>query len=143
MTKPTTTTFGNFVVQLGDGASPEVFSAPCGFTSKAFNQTANVQETAVPDCNNPDLPAYIERAVDTQSAEISGNGVMAQEAFDTWETWRASGSSKNARVYPMGTGNGYYQGAFVLTQFNNAVQKGQRVNVDVTMQSDGEYTWNP
>lgn len=143
MTKPTTTTFGGFVVQLGDGGSPETFAAPCGFTSKAFNQTSNTQETSVPDCDDPDAPAYIERGVDTQSAEITGTGVMAQGAFDTWENWRASGLSKNCRIYPMGLSNGYYQGAFVLTQFNNAVQRGQKVNIDVQMQSDGQYTWNP
>lgn len=143
MAKPTTTTFGNFVVQLGDGGSPETFSAPCGFTNKAFNQTANVQETSVPDCDLPDAPAYVERGVDTQSAEISGTGVMAQEAYATWEAYRSGGVSKNARVYPMGLANGYYQGAFVLTQFNNAVQRGQKVNIDIAMQSDGEYIWNP
>ena len=71
MTKATTTTFGSFLIKLGDGASPEVFAAPCGLTTKGFNQTANVQETSVPDCADPDAPAYIERAVDTISSEIT------------------------------------------------------------------------
>ena len=142
MTKATTTTFGSFLVKLGDGASPEVFSAPCGLTTKGFNQTANVQETAVPDCTDPDAPAYIERAVDTISSEISGSGVMATEAFTTWQAWFDSAVSKNCRVYPKGTAGGWYDGAFILTAFNMTVQRGQKVNVDVTMQCDGQYTWN-
>lgn len=141
MTKPTTHTFGDFLVKLGDGASPEVFSAPCGLTSKGFNQSANAQETTVPDCTDPDAPAYIERAIDTLSSEISGSGVMAEEAFDTWQDWFSSGASKNCRVYPAGAGGGYYSGRFILTSFNQQVQRGQKVNVDVTMASDGEYTW--
>lgn len=143
MTRPTTHTFGEFLVKLGNGADPEVFSAPCGLTSKGFNQSASAQETNVPDCDDPDAPSYVERAIDTLSSEITGSGVMADEAFDTWQDWFTSGVSKNVRVYPMGATGGYHSGAFVLTGFNRTVQKGQKVNVDVTMASDGEYTWTP
>ena len=140
--KPTTSAFKDFLVKIGDGASPEVFGAPCGLTSKGFNQTANTQETSVPDCDDPDAPAYVERAVDTISAEISGSGVLAKEAHDdVWQPMFQGAASKNVRVYPFGDSGGYYAGKFVLTAYNNAVQRGQKVNVDITLSSDGEYTW--
>jgi hypothetical protein len=142
MTKATTTPFGGFLVKLGDGASPEVFTAPCGLTSKGFNQTANTQETSVPDCTDPDAPAYVERAVDTISAEISGSGVLATEAFTVWQAWFDNSATKNFRIYPKGASGGYYEGRGILSAFNMTVQRGQKVNVDVTIQSDGEYTWN-
>jgi predicted secreted protein len=142
MAKPTTGTFGQFLVKIGDGADPEVFGAPCGLTTKNFNQTANTQETTVPDCDDPDAPAYIERAVDTLSAEISGSGVLAKEAHeDVWQPTFQAAASVNCRVYPFGAAGGFYAGKFVLTQYNNAVQRGQKVNVDITLASDGEYTW--
>lgn len=140
--KPTTHTYGEFLIMIESQDSPGIFAAPCGLTTKAFNQTANTQETSVPDCDNPDAPAYVERAVDTISGEISGSGVLAEEAFDTWQGWFDSAASRTARVYPMGQSGGFYEGSFVLTQFNTPVQRGQKVNVDVTMQSDGQYIWN-
>lgn len=142
MTKPTTSKFSEFLVQIESADSPGVFAAPCGLTTKGFNQTANTQETTVPDCDDPDAPAFTERAVDTISAEISGSGVLAKEAHeDVWQPFFVGAISKTCRVYPFGLTGGYYEGAFVLTNYNNAVQRGQKVNVDITLQSDGEYTW--
>lgn len=141
MTAPTTVTFGKFIIQLGNGAEPEVFAAPCGLTTKGFNQTANTQETSVPDCDDPDAPAYVERAVDTLSSEISGSGVLATESLDTWQAWFTSALSKNCRVYPNGLTGGYWEGKFVLSAFNLTANRGQKVNADVTLVSDGEYSW--
>lgn len=144
MTKPTTLTFGKFLIKVGDGADPEVFSAPCGLTTKSFNQTASSQETVVPSCDQPDAPAYVERAIDALSAEISGSGVLAAESIDVWRDFFESGESKNCRVYldvPLADNGGYWQGAFVLTQFNVGAERGKKVSVEVTLQSDGEYTW--
>lgn len=142
MTKPTTHTFGEFLVEIESGDSPGVFYAPCGLTTKGFNQTANTQETSVPDCDNPDAPAYIERAVDTITAEVSGSGVLAEEAFPVWQEWFDSAASKSVRIYPMGGSKGYYGGNFILSAFNMTVQRGQKVNVEVTLQSDGQAIWN-
>lgn len=143
MTKPTTKTFGDFIVQIETTSGSGIFSAPCGLTSKGFNQTANTQTTVVPDCDDPDAPAYEEKAVDSIGAEISGSGVMATEAFTTWQDWFDSADVKACRIYPKGSGNGYYAGNFLLTAFNMTVDRGQKVQVSVTMQNDGQYTWTP
>lgn len=139
MAKPTTKKYSQFLIQIGDGASPETFSAPCGLTSKGFNQTKSMQETAVPDCNDPDAPSYSEKGVDTISSEISGSGVLAMEAFDTWNEFFNSTESRNCRIEIVG--KGYWQGAFHLTTFNITAQRGQKINVDITLQNDGEYPW--
>ncbi len=147
MARPTTVAFNQFLIEVGDGASPETFAAPCGLTSKGFNQSASTQDTTVPDCDDPDAPAYVERAVDALSAEISGSGVLAMEAFtDVWEPWYRSALFRNAHVrldVPAADGGGYYTGKFILSQFNMTGQRGQKVNVEVTMVSDGEITWVP
>lgn len=143
MTKPVTFTIGQFLIEVSDEASPEVFANPCGLNTKGFNQTANTQDTTVPDCDAPDAPAYTESAVDTIAGEISGSGVLAQAAFLTWQDWFVSARSRNARVYPMGLTGGYYAGKFILSAFNMTVQRGQKVNVNVTMKNDGQYVWTP
>jgi hypothetical protein len=142
MAKPTTHTFGEFLIEIESSDSPGVYIAPCGLTSKAFNRTATTQESTVPDCDDPDAPAETQRAIDTLSNDISGSGILAEEAFDTWEEWFASGAAKSCRIYPMGASNGYYGGQFLLTQFNISGERGQKTKVDVALQGDGLANWN-
>lgn len=144
MAKPTTLAAGDFVIKLETSEGSGVFSAPCGLTSKGFNQTATTQETVVPDCDDPDAPASVERAIDALSAEISGSGVLAMGSRNTWETWYRSGLKKKCRVYldtTLANSGGYWEGYFVLTAFNTGAQRGQKVTVEVTMASDGDITW--
>jgi hypothetical protein len=63
MAKPTTLSFANFKVYLGDGASPETFVAPCGFVQKALTLDATTSDTNVPDCDDPEAPAWTERGI--------------------------------------------------------------------------------
>jgi len=54
MAKPKTIKSGMFRVLLGDGASPIVYSAPCGFTSKSMTITKELTDVNIPDCDDPD-----------------------------------------------------------------------------------------
>lgn len=145
MAKPTTLAFGDFLIKLETSEGSGVFSAPCGLTSKGFNQTATTQETVVPDCDDPDAPADVERAIDALSREISGSGVLAMEARDTWQDYYDSGLKKKCRVYldtTLANHGGYWEGYFVLTAFNVTATRGQKINIEVTMMSDGQIVWN-
>lgn len=142
MAKPTTHTSGEFIIQIESTNSPGVFEAPCGLNSKGYNQSASTQDTTVPDCANPDAPAYVERAVDAISGEISGSGILSEEAFPTWQGWLDSGLRRSVRIYPMGSSKGYWGGYFLLTAFNVSADRGQKVQVEVTMVSDGQAIWN-
>jgi predicted secreted protein len=136
--------FSEFVVLLGDGASVEVFSAPCGLTSRGFNQTASTQDTTVPDCADDEAPAFVGRGVDSLSGSISGSGVLAMDSFSIWKDWFLSGLSKNIQILvdkPMADGGGHWAGAFVLTSFNITSERGQKAAAEVTMESDEAYVW--
>lgn len=105
MAKPVTVRFGRFFVRLSDGNSPAAFVAPCGFTSKAFNRSKTLGEVNVPDCDDPDAPAWVERDVQNMSATISGSGVLAKSAVPVWEAALASVESIECEVeleYPDG-----------------------------------------
>lgn len=142
MAKPTTKRFGDFIVQVESADSPNVFAAPCGLTTKSFNQTASTNETQVPDCTDPDAAVNVERDVVSLSRELSGSGVMATESFTIWQTWYDSADARTCRVYPKGSTGGYYEGDFILSAFNLTAELGQKVNIDVTLQSDGACLWN-
>lgn len=151
MAAPLTIPFGHFYILVSNGSSPETFNAPCGITSKGFNQTATTQDTTVPDCEDPDAPAYIERAIDALSSEISGDGVLDfDDHHEIWQPWYASALPRTIRIGigilppQVGTGaGGFYEGSFLLTGFNMTADRGQKMRGAVTLVSDGEWSFEP
>lgn len=128
---------------LGDGASPENFSAPCGFTERSLAFNRELAETNVPSCTDEDAPSWLERDTTSQSATISGQGVLSIEALPTWLALLATTESANARVelWVAGVKQGTWSGAFQLESFETSGTKGERVTANVQMQSDGAVVW--
>src|SRR5690606_33512417 len=58
MAPPKTAAWYKMLIQVGDGADPEVFSAPCGLTTRGLNFSAETSDTTVPDCDDPSLPSW-------------------------------------------------------------------------------------
>jgi len=144
MARPNTITFGKFLVLVGDGASPEVFAAPCGFTDRSLDMNSETNSTDVPDCDNPDAPVWSEKSIKTLSATVTGQGVLAQEAHATWREWFFSGAPRNVRVkidLTGAQGGGYYEGSAILTQFKVDSSYGDKVKVSVTLNNNSEWTW--
>ncbi|MCB5411317.1 phage tail tube protein [Pseudogemmobacter faecipullorum] len=142
MAKPVTVRFGKFFVRLSDGATPPVFAAPCGFTSKSFTRSKTLGEVNVPDCDDPDAAAWVERDVQSMTASIGGDGVLAKAAVPVWEAALAGSDSIECEVeleYPDGATD-IYTGFFHLESFEITGALGERVNVSVSMQSDGVIT---
>ena len=59
--------------------APVTYAAPCGFTSKSFTLSKNLQEIDIPNCDDPDAVAWIGRDAQNLSATIAGDGVAAAE----------------------------------------------------------------
>ncbi|MBR0695948.1 phage tail tube protein [Bradyrhizobium lablabi] len=135
MSKASTLRFSQFLVEIGDGATPEVFMAPCGLNSRSFNRTAATNETNVPDCDDPDAPSWLERDVVSLSSSIAGAGVVADEDFDKWNAWFEAASTRNIRI-KLGTRG--WIGPFKCTKLNVTGNRGSRVTFDVSLDSDGE-----
>lgn len=144
MALATTRSWSKMTIWPGDGASPEVFTSKvCGLTSKGFTISSDMTESMVPDCADPDLPSWVERITKSNSAEISGSGVMAEETFAFWRDWKLDGSAKNVRVMlDLLTNDGYFSGSFLLSSFElTGNQDDGKINVSVTLQSSGEVEW--
>ena len=143
MARPTTMKGSQLLIELGDGGSPEVFTAPCALNTKGINMSATANEQQVPDCDTPDDPMWIERMIQTLSAAIAGSGTLALESYDIWRDWFLSGLERNVRVrFNVSAPNGgHYIGAYVLTTFNTGGNQGELCTIEVEMQSDGEIAW--
>jgi hypothetical protein len=145
MAQAQTFRFSGYRVLLGNGASPEAFAAPCGFTERSFSLNRELAETNVPSCSDEDAPSWLERDVTSMSATISGQGVLDVSALSVWLDVLNTTVSVNARVelWREGVKVGTWAGKFALESFETSATKGERVTVNVTMQSDGAVTYTP
>jgi len=150
MAAPTVIPGSRLLILIGAGGdspgSPDVFSEPCGLTTKNFTLSANTTTNIVPDCADPTLPAWESKDVVSIAAEVTGNGIMAVEAFHAWADWFLGATSRLARIQlvsPTTLPNslGYFQGNFFLTRLVYGGVRGSKVTIDITMMSDQQVTF--
>lgn len=126
--------------------APITYAAPCGFSSKSFTLTKNLQEIDIPDCDDPDAVAWIGRDAQNLSATISGNGVAAAESVPAWnDAWKNVESVPAMVEIEFATGTLTYEGLFQVDSLAFTAEQAARVQLAVTMQSDGALTdtWVP
>lgn len=145
MAKPTTYAGTVVAIYLESTTTAGQYTRPCGLTSHTVTFTKNMQEVQVPDCDDPELPSWIERGVESLDFSASGSGVLAAEAVDDW--WEAFNTTEsiNARVYigkPDDTTNGrYWAGKVHVNNFEVSGERGNKAQVTMGIVSDGEMTF--
>jgi hypothetical protein len=146
MAKPTTINASKLYISLGDGAPTEVFAAPCGLTTRGMTLTKDLNDVTVPDCDDPDAPAWIERTVASLSGEVTGSGILATEAWPVWRNRYNATTSGNVRIgigVPLAQNGGWYAGKAHITSLAVTGDLGEKLQVAVTLVSDGAWTWVP
>lgn len=145
MAQPTVLSFGKGLVFMGDGADPEVFAKICGFNSISLQVEKDTNDVTIPDCDDPDAPAW--RATDVLSIAWTAEfqGIMAKEAEPL--LWAAinSGVAVNIRLRLVGFGSGtgtpdlQFAGA---AHIGGAIsgERGNKYQISVTATGDGALT---
>ena len=142
MAKPTTQRWTKMTIWPEE--TPGVFaSKECGLNAKGFTLTGDMSETNVPDCDDPDAAVWVERTIRALSSGISGSGLMAEESLDFWRDWMLSALPKTVRVaLDLATGDGYFEGSYVLNQFElNGNEGDGKIGITLAMSSDGPVAW--
>jgi len=138
MAQGTTSTFGNFRILIGDGATPtEVFSLLCGLTSKGVTFASETTTSEVPDCSDEDAPSFQEKDVKSQSISVSGSGMWTREAHNTVLDWWKSGLRKNIKIQYVTAASGsveYVNGPAILTNVGNTVEKGGKLSAELSIE---------
>lgn len=137
MAQALTGTFGQFIIEIGDGATPtEEFTPICGLTSKGINFSAETVTSEVPDCDDEDLPSWMEKDVKAVGASISGSGMWAKQSHETMMQWILNGTKKNVKVrYPATAGDvGSLTGPAVCTALGHAAEKGGRITCEISIE---------
>lgn len=124
-----------------------VFAADCLVNSdRGIVFTAETNETKVPDCDDPELIAWINREKVSLSASINGAGTLHTPNVADYSTWFASEATKDIHVELQGivlaNGGGYWAGAFHLTSFEVTGSLGELVQCSLTLLSSGAVTWH-
>ena len=141
MAPPATLKGTQLYIKVGDGASPEVFSHPCLINAeRGIVFRSNTSDIVVPDCANPDDPAWRELVKDALSVGITGAGILDNvlATIQAYTTWMKSDTSKNIQVW-LGT-LGYWSGAFKLTEWNITGERSNKITSTLTLESDGEVS---
>ncbi|MBX4159131.1 hypothetical protein K4A07_18585, partial [Lactiplantibacillus plantarum] len=87
----------DILVQLGDGASPEVFTHDCMINgSRGFNRTATTTDQQIPNCTDPSKPPKTMRRTDSTDSTISGEGLLHSASVLAW--LNRVGKTINCRV---------------------------------------------
>lgn len=134
------------LVQIGDGGSPtEVFASDCMInTERGIQFQADTNEFIVPDCDNPDDPAWKVVTKDGLSATITGSGMVHSSSVETFFNWLIDADTKNVRFksnVTAGNGGGWFSGAFHLTQFELTGNRNEKAMFTCTLVSSGVVTW--
>jgi len=135
--QPITTRFGKFRILL-DLAGTGTYSAPCGFTSKSLTLNKSLSEVSIPDCDDPDAPIVIARDVESISASVSGEGVLAASAIVTWlDAYEGTNSVAVKVEVEFSTGTVTWTGNMHIESLEIGAEQGGRAILNVSMQSDG------
>lgn len=141
--------FSDLTLMLGDGAEPEVFTAPCGLTDYTWTTSIQTNDEDLPDCENPDAPGYQSPNVVSTGDQLTSTGFVDAESHELWLEFARSGEPRNVRlVYAKGTNaaggrNGYYQGPVVITNREEAYARRASGRINLTLVFKAPPVWTP
>lgn len=144
MAAPTTVRGSQLLIKIGDGGSPEAFAHPCTINAdRGISFDAEMGENNIPDCDDPEAPAWVGREKRTKSATINGAGILSAADQDIFFDWFDSENGKNVKVYTDiagASGGRVYTGLFHCSKFEITGNRGEKALCNITLVSDGAVT---
>lgn len=123
-------------IKIGDGATPESFSHPCLINAKrGVKFQSSTQKDVVPDCANPDDPAWESVFTDGLNIAVDGAGKLDTGSIATYDAWWRGGVTKNVQIWLDGIG--YWSAAMKLTTWAIDGDRNKYAEVTLTLASDG------
>ncbi|KKX33974.1 phage tail tube protein [Rhizobium sp. LC145] len=128
------------LIQIGNGATPEVFSNLCGITTRSFNMSANEVDTTIPDCANPGNTPQRTAEPGIKNRTFSGSGKFVKSANSTtFMTHVNDATVFNAKVIVPGLGT--YTGAWFVSEFEFSGEMEGNMDFSATFVAAGPLTF--
>lgn len=147
MAKPATARGTKLRVLLGDDSDPVVYTGFCGLTAKSINFQSQTQDFYVPDCDNPDDPAWREIVKSGRSVSIQGSGTLdTQGSLSRMQDAYNSDESVPMKVelnVSSALGGGAWVGLFAVTQLQITGNDADLIQAQIQIESDGPVEWVP
>lgn len=136
-----------FSLMLGDAATPEVFAALCGITTRTFRHQSNSNDVFTRDCADPENVPVRNLIITGEQWDLTGTGVLNRDNLDVIIA-ADDGQTHNWRYLftePTGdeTFQGYYSGPGIVTSFEITGEDSNFANISISIASDGQWTWTP
>jgi hypothetical protein len=131
------------LVKKGDGAVPEQFKSFCSVTAKTIRFEGQENTFDIADCENPDAITWLVSEMASKRVLIDGSGTLNAPDFDEYFEWWDTGVSSNCQIVldiPAADGGRILAGAFKLPSFDLTGNRGEKVNVNLSIGSDGPVT---
>lgn len=140
------TTFKGQLLQIrvdnGLAGTNQAYAHPCMINAaRGFDITSSGQDENIPDCADPGALSYTTHTKAALSATITGGGILDATNYAAFHAWMITDDPKTIKVDLNGTVGGIATGPFKLTQLGITGNLGERVQVAVTMKSDGAWTY--
>lgn len=128
------------LLKKGDGASPEVFAAMCSITAKSISFDGTENTFDIPDCEDAEAIAWLVSEIQNKRVVVTGSGTLNTPDFDEFYEWWDDGSKVNCQLVidvPSADGGRILEGGFRLPNFQLVGNRGEKMNVTITVASDG------
>lgn len=133
--------FGEQLLLWGNGSSPQTFTPLCGFTSLELTVNIETNSTNIPDCDDPDLPAWLKSSEVSKQMQLGGNGVIDTNALEEFKNWIMDGGEKSFRWLTNSAdhpeSNGYWEAPGILSAYGQTGERGQEWNHSTTILLNG------
>lgn len=139
--------FSKIILMISNGATPTpVFESWCGITGLTKTSNKETGTVAMPDCDDPDLPSWLEVYLISNQLVVSFTGTAAQESFKDFEEWDRLSDMRDVRLLidiPAADGGGYYEGPALLTQWEAAAENRAPWTFTGAVTFSGQPVWTP
>ena len=136
--------FKNVTIQLGDGATPEVFTTWCGNTNIAVNYNINTETEDLPDCDDPDAVNFESPFKTSVGESIDFSGVLSPAFDEQLRDLVYSDEPVNIRlVFNKAPRAGTLQGPAILTAAGTEFAQRAAGTMSGTLTFTSEPTWTP
>jgi len=133
------------IVQIGNGADPEVFAFTCGANTFGISLTNNRGESVSLDCDDPlDMPAVITRHLESQDTSVTISGMVTTEAWPTWRGWADTGDTKNIKLLldeSAANSGGFWVLPAGLDGLELNKENAGKVSFSATISGSGKRVW--